>query len=85
MSAFSIPLSGLEATSSSLNIIANNLANLNSDGYKSQSINFSDIYNQIQGTSGNGDPIQVGWALAFNSTSPNQTKETLPPTAVPSK
>ncbi|HUZ94107.1 MAG TPA: flagellar hook protein FlgE [Edaphobacter sp.] len=60
MSAFSIPLSGLAAESAALNAIANNLANLNTDGYKSQSISFGDLFNQMQGVSGNGDPIQVG-------------------------
>jgi flagellar hook protein FlgE len=60
MSAFSIPLSGLAASSDSLNVIANNLANLNTDGYKNQNINFADVFNQMQSVSGNGDPIQVG-------------------------
>lgn len=60
MSAFSIPLSGLAATSASLNVIANNLANLNTDGYKDETLDFSSLFNQMQGTSGNGDPIQLG-------------------------
>jgi flagellar hook protein FlgE len=60
MSSFTIPLSGLTATTQSLNAIANNLANLNTDGYKDQTLNFASVFNQMQGTSGNGDPIQVG-------------------------
>lgn len=68
MSAFSIPLSGLAATSSSLNTIANNLANLNTDGYKEQSLTFGSIFNGLQGTSGNGDPIQVGAGVGTEST-----------------
>jgi flagellar hook protein FlgE len=60
MSAFSIPLSGLMATSQSLSSIANNLANLNTDGYKDETLDFASVFNQMQGTSGNGDPIQVG-------------------------
>jgi len=60
MSAFTIPLSGLAAASDSLNVIANNLANLNTDGYKDETLNFASIFNQMQGTSGNGDPIQYG-------------------------
>ncbi len=60
MSAFSIPLSGLAASSSSLNVIANNLANLNTDGFKNETLDFASVFNQMQGTSGNGDPIQVG-------------------------
>lgn len=84
MSAFSIPLSGLEATSASLNVIANNLANLNSDGYKSQSLNFSDIFNQIQGTSGNGDPIQMGSGVQVDSTSSDFTNGSVSSTGVSS-
>jgi flagellar hook protein FlgE len=60
MSAFTSPLSGLTATAESLNSIANNLANLNTDGYKGQTLDFASVFNQMQGTSGNGDPIQVG-------------------------
>jgi len=60
MSAFSIPLSGLAASSSALNVIGNNLANLNTDGFKSESLSFADVFNQMQQTSGNGDPIQIG-------------------------
>lgn len=60
MSTFSIPLSGLMATSQSLSAIANNLANLNTDGYKDENLNFASVFNQMQGTSGNGDPIQAG-------------------------
>jgi flagellar hook protein FlgE len=71
MSAFSIPLSGLAASSASLNVIANNLANLNTDGYKDQSLDFSSVFNQVQGTSGNGDPIQIGNGVQIQSTVSN--------------
>lgn len=60
MASFTIPLSGLMATSQSLNSIANNLANLNTDGYKDQNLDFASVFNEMQGTSGNGDPIQIG-------------------------
>jgi flagellar hook protein FlgE len=60
MSSFSIPLSGLEAESSWLNTISNNLANLNTDGYKDQNLSFGDIFGPMQASSGNGNPIQIG-------------------------
>ncbi|MFP5229853.1 MAG: flagellar hook protein FlgE [Acidobacteriota bacterium] len=60
MSAFSIPLSGLAGSSDSLNVIANNLSNLNTNGYKTENLDFADVFNQMQGVSGNGDPIQIG-------------------------
>jgi flagellar hook protein FlgE len=84
MSAFSIPLSGLEATSSSLNNIANNLANLNTDGYKDQNLSFADIFNQAQATSGNGDPIQTGSGVDVAGTSANFSNGTLSSTGVAS-
>jgi flagellar hook protein FlgE len=60
MPNFSIPLSGLTAESTALSAIANNLANQNTTGYKSTSVLFSDLFYQSLGTTGSGDPIQVG-------------------------
>jgi len=84
MSAFSIPLSGLEASSSSLNVIANNLANLNTDGYKNETLNFGDIFNQMQGTSGNGDPIQTGSGVQVAGTTANFADGTVNSTGISS-
>lgn len=71
MAAFSIPLSGLAAASESLNVIGNNLANLNTDGYKDKSLDFASVFNQMIGTSGNGDPIQLGNGVQVAGTSAN--------------
>jgi flagellar hook protein FlgE len=71
MASFSIPLSGLDASSSELNVIGNNLANLNTDGYKDETLNFGDIFFQAQGASGNGDPIQIGSGVSVEDTSSN--------------
>lgn len=60
MPNFSIPLSGLTAESTALSAIANNLANQNTIGYKDTSVLFSDLFYQELGTTGAGDPIQVG-------------------------
>jgi flagellar hook protein FlgE len=68
MGSFSIPLSGLDADSTALNTIANNLANLNTTGFKSQSVNFSDLFYEQVGTSGSGDPIEVGAGTQVTST-----------------
>jgi flagellar hook protein FlgE len=82
MSSFSIPLSGLEASSDSLNVIANNLANLNTDGYKDQTLNFGDIFFGLQGSSGNGDPIQVGSGVQIDGTTANFTNGNLDSTGI---
>ena len=60
MASFFIPLTGLESDSTALNTIANDLANMNTTAFKSQSVNFSDLFYQQIGSAGSGDPIQVG-------------------------
>lgn len=57
---FSTPLSGLNASSAALKTVSNNLANMNTDGYKTQTATFSDLFYQNYGASGSGDPIQSG-------------------------
>jgi flagellar hook protein FlgE len=84
MSAFSIPLSGLTAGASALNVIANNLANLNTDGYKDQTLSFADVYNQMQGTSGNGDPIQIGSGVQIAGQTSNFTNGSVNSTGIAS-
>lgn len=73
MASFSVPLSGLQASSSALDVIGNNLANLNTDGYKNQTLSFGDLFSQMQGTSGNGDPIQIGSGVKIEGTTSNFT------------
>ena len=60
MPNFSVPLSGLQASSAALSATANNLANLNTIGYKDQQIQFADLFYQNLGSDGAGDPIQQG-------------------------
>ena len=80
MASFYIPLTGLNADSTALNTIANNLANMNTTGYKAQSVNFSDLFYQQVGEAGTGDPIQRGSGTQvcsietdFSNGSPNTT------------
>jgi flagellar hook protein FlgE len=70
MPSFYIPLSGLDADSTALNTIANNLANMNTNGFKAQTTNFSDLFYQQVGSNGAGDEIQAGTGVqvASNST-----------------
>ena len=84
MSTFTIPLSGLLATSQSLNAIANNLANLNTDGFKDENLDFASVFNQMQGTSGDGDPIQQGDGVQVAGTTSNFSDGNLSSTGVSS-
>jgi flagellar hook protein FlgE len=67
MPSFSVPLSGLDASSTALSTIANNLANLNTIGYKDQQVQFADLFYQNLGSDGAGDPIQQGAGVRVNS------------------
>ena len=68
--SFSSSLSGLSANQQQLNVIGNNLANLNTIGYKSSIVSFSDLVSQsVGGTSVN--PMQIGLGVATGSISPN--------------
>jgi flagellar hook protein FlgE len=73
MPLFSIPLSGLTASSTALSAISNNIANLNTVGYKQTRAMFRDLFYQTMGTSGSGDPIQVGAGSAIGSINSNFT------------
>jgi flagellar hook protein FlgE len=64
MPVFSTPLSGLTANSTALSAIANNLANLNTVGYKETRAVFRDLFYQTLGASGSGSPIQLGTGAA---------------------
>ena len=82
MPSFSIPLSGLTASSSALSTIANNLANLNTIGYKDQQVHFSDLFYQTVGSNGAGDPIQQGAGTMIGSIPSLFTQGNVNPTGV---
>lgn len=74
MGSFSTSLSGLTAAQDALNVISNNLANLNTTGYKDMTSNFSSLFYQSLGDGGSGDPIQLGEGTTISSTSTNFTQ-----------
>ena len=67
MPSFSIPLSGLTASSEALSTTANNLANLNTIGYKDEQIQFADLFYQNFGSNGAGN------GLLTQEAAPNST------------
>ena len=82
MPTFSIPLSGLTTESTALSAIANNLANLNTTGYKDSVVQFRDLFYQNIGTSGSGNPIQLGAGAGVAATSSLFTQGNVNPTGV---
>src|SRR6202167_498918 len=77
MGSFSTPLSGLTAAQGQLESVSNNLANINTDGYKDQTLTFSDVFSQTGVTNGSGDPIQTGSGVTISSTEANFTEGSL--------
>jgi flagellar hook protein FlgE len=84
MGAFSTPLSGLTAAQDQLQSVSNNLANIDTDGYKDQTLTFSDIFSQTGATNGSGDPLQTGAGVSVSSTDSDFTEGALNPTGSPS-
>jgi len=67
--SFSAGLSGLNANGTYLSVIGNNLANINTVGFKSSTVTFSDLVSQTVG----GDslnPMQVGLGVTTGAISP---------------
>ena len=63
LTSFYSALSGLSAYASALNVVGNNIANINTSGFKGSSINFYDLvtrtFNGVS-ASGSGNPMQIG-------------------------
>ncbi|HEY7352456.1 MAG TPA: flagellar hook protein FlgE [Terriglobales bacterium] len=83
MPSFSIPLSGLTAESTALSAIANNLSNQNTVGYKDVRVLFSDLFYENLGTTGSGDPIQLGAGTQIDSMPGSFTQGSINSTGVP--
>lgn len=65
MSSFSAALSGLLANTQALNVVGDNLANMNTQGFKSDSIHFEDEMQQAS------ESLQVGAGVGKTTTSRN--------------
>jgi flagellar hook protein FlgE len=67
--SFSAGLSGLNANAVYLSVIGNNLANINTVGFKSSSVTFQDLVSQTVGGS-SANPMQVGLGVTTGSIAP---------------
>lgn len=84
-------LSALSAYDLMLSVTANNLANLNTPGFKSQSLHFLDTFYQtlqaptvpIGGGQGGKNPIQIGSGVAFGAVITRLAQGTFIPTGMP--
>ncbi len=68
MSSFSIPLSGMLANEQALNVISDNIANSNTQGFKSNSVLFEDAMNEASAS------LQIGAGVGSTLTTRNFTQ-----------
>ena len=71
MSSFSIPLSGMLASEQALNVVSDNIANSNTQGFKSNSVLFEDAMNEASAS------LQVGAGVGSTLTARNFTQGTV--------
>jgi flagellar hook protein FlgE len=84
MGYFATPLSGLETSQYQLQNVSNNLANLDTNGFKDESVNFYDVFSQTGATNGSGDPLQTGSGVTVAATVSDFSEGTLSATNIPS-
>ncbi|RXH57268.1 flagellar hook protein FlgE [Granulicella sibirica] len=73
MSFFGVPLSGLVASQDQLQAVSNNLANLDTVGFKDQTVSFSDLFAQSSLTNATNDPIEAGLGVKASQTTSDFT------------
>ncbi len=77
MGSFLTALSGLSADTTALDVVGNNLANMNTQGFKSENILFEDAMNAASAS------LQVGGGVESTLTSTSFTQGTLTTTGQP--
>ena len=73
--SFSTALSGLAANNTALDVVGNNLANLNTTGFKADAIQFKDVLGETSGST------EIGAGVATSGTSKDFTQGSIEPTA----
>lgn len=80
MGALSSAVTGIKSQQTSLDVIANNLSNVNTTGYKSQTVSFSDMFSQTISSAtapttnrGGTNPQQIGLGTQVAATSTDLT------------
>src|ERR1700754_353334 len=76
-------VSGLQQFQEELEVIGNNIANVNTTGYKSPSMQFADTFSQTFGSNGSGASMQVGTGVTGASISAEYTQGSINPTGNP--
>ena len=88
--AMSAAISGLKTHMEALNVVGNNIANVNTYGYKAQRVTFKEsIYNTLSAgsggttTMGGTNPQQIGYGCGVGTIDLDMTTGSLEPTGMP--
>lgn len=88
--AMSAAISGLKTHMEALNVVGNNIANVNTYGYKAQRVTFKEsIYNTLSAgsggtvTMGGTNPQQIGYGCGIGTIDLDMTSGSLEPTGMP--
>ena len=88
--AMSAAISGLKTHMEALNVVGNNIANVNTYGYKAQRVTFKEsIYNTLSAgsggtaTMGGTNPQQIGYGCGIGTIDLDMTTGSLEPTGMP--
>jgi flagellar hook protein FlgE len=74
MKSLSSAVSGLKAQQTAMNVIGNNIANVNTSGYRSSSTEFEDLfYETLSAGSDVTNPSQIGYGSTVQGVSKNMT------------
>ncbi len=95
MQALSSAVAGLDGEQTAMNVIGNNIANVNTTGFKSSSVNFSTLLSQVlssgsapvttagKPTLGGTNPMAIGLGVGIGSISQNMSQGSLQQTGNP--
>lgn len=78
LTAFNTALSGLQAESTAISVVGNNLANLNTTGFKADHVNFADLMSDALSADGS---TQIGMGVATPFTVKNFSQNGAPQTS----
>jgi flagellar hook protein FlgE len=75
-------VSGMQQFQQSMDVIGNNIANVNTTGFKSARVDFADSFSAAMGETGAGNSMQIGTGVTTSAISNNFTRGTVTSTGV---
>ncbi len=86
LSSLSSGVSGLESFQQDMDVIGNNIANINTTGFKAGTVEFADaLSNTLRGASSTSDAQQVGTGVQLTAIDNNWSQGAIESTGVPSQ